>query len=84
MLTIPRLLGTRILEKRCAYSTDAKNLRLETKAGRMSFSLPFKYISAEVVIAASMEMSGRYLLVQNMDEVCVIDILNELSNWQKS
>ncbi|OXG21673.1 hypothetical protein C366_01356 [Cryptococcus neoformans Tu401-1] len=47
MLTVPRLLGIRILSKRCAYSTDAKNLGLETKAGRMSFSLPFKYISAE-------------------------------------
>lgn len=41
-------LGIRILSKRCAYSTDTKNLGLETKAGRMSFSLPFKYISAEV------------------------------------
>ncbi|ADV19390.1 hypothetical protein I305_03170 [Cryptococcus gattii E566] len=47
MLPISRLSCTRILAKRCAYSTDEKKLGLETKAGKMSFSLPFKYISAE-------------------------------------
>lgn len=77
MLPISRLLCTRILAKGCAYSTDAKKLGLETKAGKMSFSLPFKYISAEVGHCCLKGGVNKYLLTQNMTKACVIDNLNE-------
>lgn len=79
MLPISRLLCTRILAKRCAYSTDAKKLGLETKAGRMSFSLPFKYISAEVGHCCLKGGVNKYPLARHAAKVCVIDDLNELA-----